>query len=1720
MRKILLLLISVFTLPCWAAVNVPLTLQEAIYSGSVAGVNRTSDPVTVGVPLPDDPANGITNVNELTLSGARIGQFRVLGRWPSGRIKWVLVDTQATLSVGSSAIVTMTNGGSGNFGGASLATDNGATITVATGSATFTIRKANFNVFEQVLVGTRVLVSAGSSRGLVLTGPTPGQTACPPCTTLYSSSNDPNSTAIIEENGPAKTVIKATGNHVDTSGNVYMHFTLRMYFYRGKSFVKLTSVLRNASYGTSNSFATAYKGLQAYEVRLTPNIAGTLNYTIATHATPQTGTLSGEDSVYIYQGQSEFMCDGNCPFGSSCANSYTRDTGYSVMKSGAAVASGNSRQYHTGWADIRDATGAGVQVGIYQMATQWPSSLEFNAGGTDVRIGIFARQNTQPVYQAWPAWSIHDLFVNFHDAAQSATESEFLKFQHYLIGRPSIGHINGTNVFPYPIIQGSVEDNYLRNLASTSNPQFGLSFYCWGGRTPCTPDRGVGDANAIVWGLGITAYREYGWGAGGPSNQMEARWSDLMKFYQLGFTGRFVNSAHFYRFLAEKAWPHADGNSSVDSTVNGFTWRSRPPATVFGAELNGFGRPNALSANSDKSFVSWMDALHFHWHGITDYYFMTGDETIREAIVPMKDWYLNNETYQGGKQGGIGYTRAVGIELMSASRFAEYLQAVGDPAYTEVLEQATLNFNLFVKPDVCVNGQPSGCTPPSLTNGSGSDPQGVSRARGVPIQAQMRASWCNTGFYRIQSYFQPAILVEGLLFLRRAKGTAWADHTLALDLAYGISQWALNEAFGDDGTSNWMGTNQLNNGFRYGQRLDIPEVCPDGTTLTGNLVQVNGRIFDQQSTVVAGQTVWPYFYVQHLMTGRTDWERKFAFQINRVAYSQGSWPADFGGYSLGSVLGVLNNPGSASLIDVPFTVASNGAGSYTISWTVPAGAQSYRIKWSPKIIAPSNGLLGFSPLLTNTFALDPDVYSTWFGANDVAEPPAAASGTTQTFTIVTGIDGLGTPNFSVKAYVQGDSGRVPTRMELFSGNGQTGSVGTQLTNPFVVKVTDSIGNPVSGVNVTFTVTAGGGSLTATQAATDAQGLAASTLILGATSGLNTVTAASGNLTGSPVTFTATAVSTTPPPTNLVIISGDGQTGLVGNQLASPFVVKVTDAGNNPVSGVNVAFTVTAGGGSLSTAQMATNTLGLASTTLTLGPAAGTNTVLATSAGLAGSPAAFNAVAASGQADITWTLMSRSPDWPGYNGWLTIWYDPLSRQTILYGIRAGSSSIYSTDLFSYKSDTNTWTHLGGTGSMFSTCPADTPDWPGNRHPGWQMAPDSKRNVIWMYGGPNQTCDGGYVVTDGTAVTMTTGNWFDAGGTWNGNRISINGVIYAIASVIDTHHLTLTTSAGVNTTPQRYFLVNNTSPRNSMYYLKLNANPVENRWHKVSATRFPYGFISAMTYDPDDDVLFSFGYDGGASTTNNWVYCPTVDTQTPGVLTAKQITAGCSAPDDWTLINPVGRVEPPGAAYPGMVYDTVTKKVIAFGGMNTSATTSYNQTWAYDIPTRTWARKAVASSPPPVYSGSWVAQPAMVYIPATNRIIYHQTSNSGAPADWEYNPVAETWTRLVSSGGGAQIDQYLAFDSHRNVLIGFNQDPVSGAAVVWQGVVSSTRVPFSPCDLDQDGVVTVLDIQRAVLQTLGTTSCTTADLNRDGVCNGVDIQRFTAAALGSTCLVGPN
>lgn len=200
---------------------------------------------------------------------------------------------------------------------------------------------------------------------------------------------------------------------------------------------------------------------------------------------------------------------------------------------------------------------------------------------------------------------------------------------------------------------------------------------------------------------------------------------------------------------------------------------------------------------------------------------------------------------------------------------------------------------------------------------------------------------------------------------------------------------------------------------------------------------------------------------------------------------------------------------------------------------------------------------------------------------------------------------------------------VASNIAGFAGNNQTARPNFNVTVPPSVIVTDPAGVPVPGVAVTFAVTAGGGTLTGEAAVTNADGVAAVTnWRLGAAQGANTVTATAAGLTGSPVTFNATAAAL--PPAAMSISAGNNQSALAGQPVPVKPAVRVTDAEGVGVPNITVTFSIRSGSGTITGAAAVTNASGIA----TIGNwvlGLGGNSLFASVPGLSGDPLVFVAL---------------------------------------------------------------------------------------------------------------------------------------------------------------------------------------------------------------------------------------------------------------------------------------------------------------------------------------------------------------------------------------------------------------------------------------------------------------------------------------------------------------
>lgn len=145
---------------------------------------------------------------------------------------------------------------------------------------------------------------------------------------------------------------------------------------------------------------------------------------------------------------------------------------------------------------------------------------------------------------------------------------------------------------------------------------------------------------------------------------------------------------------------------------------------------------------------------------------------------------------------------------------------------------------------------------------------------------------------------------------------------------------------------------------------------------------------------------------------------------------------------------------------------------------------------------------------------------------------------------VTGPDGISTARWGMsltvgtihaKATLEGAEGspviftataipNLPDTVSIASGDGQVGTVGTDLGEPLVVLVGDQFDNPFPGQQIEWLITSGSGTLSTSLSVSNQSGLATTVLTLGDTPGDVTVLARfPGAETGPRVTFTATAV---------------------------------------------------------------------------------------------------------------------------------------------------------------------------------------------------------------------------------------------------------------------------------------------------------------------------------------------------------------------------------------------------------------------------------------------------------------------------------------------------------------------------------------------------------------------------------------------------------------------
>ena len=245
----------------------------------------------------------------------------------------------------------------------------------------------------------------------------------------------------------------------------------------------------------------------------------------------------------------------------------------------------------------------------------------------------------------------------------------------------------------------------------------------------------------------------------------------------------------------------------------------------------------------------------------------------------------------------------------------------------------------------------------------------------------------------------------------------------------------------------------------------------------------------------------------------------------------------------------VNTAFAAPLVAVAKDAKGNPAAGVVVTFAAPAAGPSVAFQGGVNMAVTNSQGIAVSALLT---------------ANAVAG----------SYSVTATIPGPAAPAAFALTNLPGPAALI----QATRGTPQSAKIGTTFAAPLTATVTDSAGNPVSGVVVTFNAPASGPSGSfqgAASVATDANGAATSpAFAANSVAGAYAVTAsASGISTTAVFSLSNTAAAAV----SITMLSGSGQSTAISTPFAAPFVVSVADAGGNPVSGVVVTFSPPASG---------------------------------------------------------------------------------------------------------------------------------------------------------------------------------------------------------------------------------------------------------------------------------------------------------------------------------------------------------------------------------------------------------------------------------------------------------------------------------------------------------------------------------------------------------------
>ena len=357
-------------------------------------------------------------------------------------------------------------------------------------------------------------------------------------------------------------------------------------------------------------------------------------------------------------------------------------------------------------------------------------------------------------------------------------------------------------------------------------------------------------------------------------------------------------------------------------------------------------------------------------------------------------------------------------------------------------------------------------------------------------------------------------------------------------------------------------------------------------------------------------------------------------------------------------------------------------------------------------------------------------------------------------------------------------------------------------------------------------------------------------------------------------------------------------------------------------------------------------------------------------------------------------------WPGNLNWNKLMFETSTGKTLLIS-GENSCTIFTNSMWAYDTASNTFQIRTWSGShpdqtctekpmlpqsLFTTdfCGAAKCSTPlgyfGDRHPYWMTAYDSRRNVVYQYGG----------VEDNVACSGAT--------------------------------------SGICTYSDMWVYASNPTP-----------SPVHTGWQRLCDNCAPnIRLETTMEYDPDDDIVMVYGgLNAGNPIGDTWEYSPATNTWANICGTFSVIAPCTPGPGNRAGFGLVYVGNHKFVFFGG--YNRLNGHAQSTAYNDTWIFDASTRTWTQQKPAVS-PPVFNPADPTALKPDSYPRYPKLAYDTKRHLVWYHTGNPAEANQDWTYDPVANTWTNQPNTGGPVwdwSVGQYansLSYDPVHDILIG--------------------------------------------------------------------------------------